>query len=272
MPTSQSSLRHRLYRILEPDDALTLSERVGDIVMGALIFANVVAAIVASVPGVEQTYGPALTWFERFSVLLFTIEYGLRVWTSVEAPRFAHPVTGRLKFLFTPMALLDLAVLLAGYMPAAGLDLRFIRVLRLVRLMRVLKLVRYSSSLQMFIDVFRDKRADLGVILVFLSVMVVLASSVMYIVEREEQPDVFSSIPAAMWWSIVTLTTVGYGDIAPMSTAGRILGAFIAVMGIGFFALPAGLLASGFAETIAKRGKEPVICPHCRKAIDDVSR
>lgn len=257
------TLRHHIYRILEPDDALTLSERVGDIVMGALIFANVVAAIVASVPGVEESYGAALLWFERLSVTLFTLEFGLRIWTCVEVPRFAHAVGGRIRFLLSPMALLDLAVLLAAYVPAGPLDLRFIRVLRLVRLMRVLKLVRYSSSLQMFLDVFHEKRADLGVVLVFLSVMVVLASSLMFIVERDVQPDVFSSIPAAMWWSIVTLTTVGYGDIYPVSMPGRVLGAVIAVMGIGFFALPAGLLASGFAGAIARRGRTSGACPHC---------
>jgi voltage-gated potassium channel len=265
------TLRHHVYRILEPDDALTLSERVGDIVMGALIFANVVAAIAASVPGVEEAYGPALGWFEGISVVLFTIEYGLRIWTSVEEKGFAHPITGRLRFLLSPMALLDLAVLVAAYLPAVSFDLRFIRVLRLVRLMRVLKLVRYSSSLKMFLDVFNDKRADLGVVLVFLSVMVVLASSLMFIAERHVQPDVFSSIPAAMWWSIVTLTTVGYGDIYPVSMPGRLLGAVIAVMGIGFFALPAGLLASGFAEAIAKRGQAPGACPHCGRGSEETT-
>lgn len=259
--------RH-VYRTLDPDDDTTPAESVGDAAMGALIFANVLAAILETVQGVPQQYGTLLERFEAFSVLIFSVEYVLRVWTSVENRRFARPIAGRLRFIFTPMALLDLAVILPWFLPTVRVDLRFIRILRLVRLMRVLKFVRYSHALQTFVDVFHEKRPDLAVVMVILSVMVVLASSLMFIVEGPAQPQAFSSIPAAMWWSVVTLTTVGYGDVYPVTMAGRALGAVIAVVGIGFFALPAGLLASGFAEAIARQNAEPTKCPHCGKPIE----
>jgi len=263
-----TGLREKVYRLLNPTGRIDAVERLGDLAIGSLILANVVAVVLESMSSVERS--AAFIHFETFSVMVFTLEYVLRVWSIVESRRFAAPLRGRVRFVLTPMALLDLLVILPWYLPTVTVDLRFVRVIRLIRMLRVLKFARYSHSLRTFASVFQEKRTDLTVVLVFLGVLVVLASSLMYMVENPAQPDLFSSIPAAMWWSVATLTTVGYGDIYPITPLGKFIGAFIALIGIGFFALPAGLLASAFADSVAKRraARRPRACPHCGQALE----
>jgi voltage-gated potassium channel len=154
------------------------------------------------------------------------------------------------------------------YIAWLPLDLRFLRILRLLRLLRVLKLGRYSTSMSLVARVFKRKWPDLAAALIVLLVMLVLASSLMYYVERDVQPVAFSSIPAAMWWGVATFTTVGYGDVYPQTPLGKMLGSVIAVLGIAFFALPAGILASGFSEERERHstGNRDSVCPHCGRA------
>jgi voltage-gated potassium channel len=146
----------------------------------------------------------------------------------------------------------------------AVLDLRFLRALRLLRFLRLFKLARYSDSIQLFVRVLRLKREELVITSVVGTIILLMASSLMYFAERSAQPEVFSSIPATLWWGVITLTTVGYGDVTPVTPVGQLLGAMIAITGIGLFALPASILASGFIE--AARGKISY-CPHCHQEI-----
>ena len=175
--------------------------------------------------------------------------------------------------MVTPLALIDLMAVLPFYLPFVFPDLRFMRALRLFRLFRVLKLARYSTSLQTFVDVLRLKKEELLLMLFAIMILLVVSSSLMYDVEHEAQPDDFSSIPAAMWWGIVTLATVGYGDIYPVTPWGKFIGSMVVILGIGLFALPTGVLASGFAEVLAKRKEEQkmagMVCPHCGRHIGD---
>ena len=137
-------------------------------------------------------------------------------------------------------------------------------------MLRVLKFARYSRTLQTFGTVFQEKRTDIAVMTLFLVLIVVIASSLMYFVEHPAQPQQFASIPAAMWWSVTTLTTVGYGDIYPITPLGKLIGAIIALIGIGFFALPAGILAAAFADELAKQRVKQRTCRHCGKEISEV--
>ena len=264
------SLRREVFRVLDPDATHTLVQRAGNIAVNVLILANVLAVILESVSSLRDRFAAAFDQFEAFSVLVFTVEYLLRVWTCVEQREYRHPVFGRMLFMVSPMAIIDLAVILPGLLPGQGLiDLRFARILRLVRMLRVVKLARYSRTLKTFGVVFRDKRMDIALMLMFLSILVVISSSLMYFIEHPEQPDKFSSIPAAMWWSVMTLTTVGYGDIYPITNMGKLIGALIALIGIGFFALPAGVLAASFAEELARQRTKARLttCPHCGEEI-----
>ena len=261
-------IQQRIYELLEvahPDDT---ASRFTDLFLFVLIALNVIAVIVETVDDVATQYALIFQFFEVFSVAVFSVEYVLRLWTCVADRRYAHPVTGRLRFAGSWHAVIDLLAILPFYLPMfLPVDLRVLRALRFFRLLRFLKLTRYSESMRIFGKVLRGERTELMIALFVAGVLLVLGSSFLYIVEHEAQPDAFSSIPAAMWWGVATLTTVGYGDVYPVTPLGRLLGAIVAIMGIGMFALPAGILASGFAREMGKRRSEPEVCPHCGENI-----
>ncbi|MBS1560398.1 MAG: potassium channel family protein [Bacteroidetes bacterium] len=201
------------------------------------------------------------------SFLVFAMEYMLRLWTCVENPAFASPLMGRLRYARTPMAIIDLLAFLPGMVRVA--DLRMVRILRLFRLLRALKAVRYIAALVMIREVIRERRDELVMTLVFMLFMLVMISAVMYEVEHDAQPTAFSSIPATMWWGIASLTTMGYGDIYPITSVGKLLAGVFALLGIGVFAIPTGILASGFSDKLASlrvsRLTSSERCPTCGK-------
>ena len=247
------AIRRRTHQILEGTREGDLVNRVFEIFMIVLIAGNVLAVILETVPSLGAAYGGLFFVFEVFSVAVFSIEYVLRVWAVIEDRRRTRmtPVGGRLRYMVTPMAIIDLLAFLPFYLSAFfAVDLRFLRVLRLLR---ILKLTRYSPALETFARVLRNERKPLVAALLMLGVVLILVSSLMFVFEQSAQPEAFGSIPAALWWGIVTLTTVGYGDVAPVTVGGKIFGALVTVMGVGIVAVPAGILASGFNQEIRKR-------------------
>jgi len=262
------NLKRRVYEIVEAHSG---ADRAGNIfklgIMG-LIVLSTISVVLETVPFLAQRYGVFFGWFERFSVAVFTAEYLARLWSCTADPALAHPVGGRLRMAARPLTLVDLAAILPFYMPFLfAVDLRFIRSLRLLRLARLLKLGRYSDSLQVLGRVFRNKKEELLITMFLAGILLVIVSSLMFFIENEVQPDKFSSIPAAMWWGIATLTTIGYGDIFPVTLAGKVLGSLSALIGIGMFALPAGILGSAFVEELNKR-RSQAVCPHCGKSLN----
>ena len=247
------SLRRSAFRFLETAEEDDSASRAVDIVLIVLIAASVIAVIVESIPAVETAYGPQLYWFEVFTIAVFSVEYLLRVWSCVEAqPKAARqPFRSRLRFMFSFHAIIDLLAILPFYLLAFGLfgnvDMRF---LRSVRLMRVLKLTRYFAALNMLLIAIRENGRALGASFLILVTIMLLASSGMYYFERQSQPVDFGSIPAAMWWAFATLTTVGYGDVTPITVGGKIFGALITVVAIGLVALPTSILASGYSQQL----------------------
>ena len=247
------SLRTRIYKIVEsthPDD---LHGQWFDYFIVALIITNVIAVILETVEGLYVAYTEFFTGFELFSVAVFTVEYLVRLWVVVDSPNenYRHPFNGRLRYAVTPMALIDIAAILPFYLSLLiPVDLRFMRVFRLLRL---LKLTRYSTALQTLGAVLYDQRRTLGASIFVMLILLVFSSSIIYLVEKDAQPEAFSSIPKAMWWGLATLTTVGYGDVTPATGIGKVFGATIMVLGIGMAALPAGILATGFATEMQKR-------------------
>lgn len=262
-------VKKRTFEILDIASAGDLSSKIFDVFIMTLISLNVIAVILETVEGLSSQYILYFKIFEVFSVVVFTIEYYLRLWSCTADKRFERPVMGRIRFAWTPLALVDLMAILPFYLPMIfPIDLRFIRAVRLFRLFRLFKLGRYSNSLKTLGNVFKAKKEELIITIFAVSILLVFTSSLIYFVEREAQPQAFSSIPSAMWWGVATLTTVGYGDIYPITPIGKFFGAIIAILGIGMFALPAGILASGFAEEMQRRRKRR-ICPHCGKDIDE---
>jgi voltage-gated potassium channel len=258
-----ASIRGLVHRHLEAANGRVTAVNAALMV---LIVANA-AALVAESVAATAAYAPAFRAFEAFSVAIFSIEYVLRVWSSAEVPRFADGVRGRLRYMGTPMAVIDLLAVLPFFLPARALDLRFLRVLRLLRVLRIAKLARYSTALDVLGAVLRDKRHELAMLLAVLLLLILCSGGLMYYAERDAQPLAFSSIPAAAWWSVVTLTTIGYGDVVPITAVGRLIGGIVAISGIALFALPAGMLGAAFTDAVARRRQADGLCAHCRQPL-----
>jgi voltage-gated potassium channel len=260
-------MKERIHKILSVSKNRGDLSWYVDIFIIVLISLNVAAIIAESVESVRQTYGILFYWFEIFSVLIFTVEYILRVWTANCIPKYKKPFSGNVKFIFSPLAIIDLLAILPFYLPFVGIDLRLLRMLRIFRIFRLFKIARYVEALSFIRKVFKRKKEELVISLIFTLFLLLVASSLMYYVENESQPDHFSSIPETMWWGIATLTTVGYGDVYPITPSGKILGGVIAVIGIGLFALPTGILASGFSDEISGKKRKGKRCQECNRPL-----
>ena len=245
---SPSCLRKKIWVLLEPANENDLLSKFVDIFLLILIFLNVLMVILETVDDLFLNYNKFFRIFEYFSVFVFSLEYAGRFWSCVEDKHNGDSFLKiRIKYLFSFPALVDLIAILPSLLAFIfpSIDLRFIRVLRIFRF---LKFSRYSSSINSLLEVIWDQRKSFGAAFFILSIMLILASSGMYLVEKDAQPEKFGNIPQAMWWSIVTLTTVGYGDAYPITALGKIFGSVIIILGIGTVALPSGILASAFTE------------------------
>lgn len=260
-----------IYEVLEVSDEKGNLSWIVDFFLMMLIGLNVFAFILETVDWVYELSPAFFIYFEYFSVAVFTVEYVFRLWTSDLKPGFQTPFIGRIKFAGTPLAVIDLLAILPFYLPLLGVDLRFLRILRMFRLFRLLKFARYVAALDILGKVIKKQKESLIMSLVLLFFLLLFTSSVMYFIEHEAQPDAFSSIPATMWWGIATITTVGYGDVYPITDLGRTLAGGIVIIGIGMIALPTGILVSGFMEQIDEQKEEQKsykYCPHCGEQLD----
>lgn len=264
--------RRRLYLTLSPDERGGIIERVFELIVILTIILNILEIVLDSVPSIHNAYGDLFKNFEIFSLIFFTIEYIARVYSIVENRKYAHPIHGRLKYIKTPLAIVDLLAFLPFYLIFLPIDLRFLRIFRLMALFRMFKIARYLHALSIFRRVLKDRKEQLVLSFIFILFVLVVISFIMFYAENEAQPDKFSSIPATMWWGVATLTTVGYGDIVPITSLGKFLGGIFAIAGVGLLALPAGILSSGFFEMIHTKNttsSRTRVCPHCGKEIHD---
>lgn len=263
-----SKIKKRTYEIIEKAKIDDRASRIFDIFIVTLIFLNVVVVILESVKNLSSNFSLFFRSFEIISVVIFTIEYISRLWSSNIDDRFKGKILGRIKYAVSPLALIDLFAILPFYIPMIiPIDLRFLRIIRLVRVFRIFKFGRYFESLQMLVIVLRKKKEELLITIFVVFLLLIIASSLIYEFENEAQPEVFANIPSSMWWAVVTLTTVGYGDVYPVTTIGKVLSAMVAFLGIGLFALPAGILSSGMISEIQEKNKKDIICPKCGQII-----
>lgn len=253
--------RRNMYELLEPSASGRKDARLIELFLIVLIFANILVVILESVKTINAQYRSTFIIIEYFSVFVFTIEYFLRIWCCVENPEWAKK--GRTRYATTPMAVIDLLSILPFYVHLLPVDFLFLRILRLFRLFRLLKIARYLKALNIIQAVVRERREQIVLSLIFILFLLVIISTVMFYVEHEAQPAIFTSIPATMWYAISTLTTVGYGDMVPVTPLGKLLGGVIAILGIGVIALPAGILSSGLTDHLHGRNKKERKCPHC---------
>lgn len=262
-------VRKRVWEILDTPADSDRASRVFDVAILILIVLNVLAVVLESIEYLHDRYVQLFYLFELFSVAAFTLEYAARIWSCVEDGQYRDPILGRLRYAGRFMSIVDLVAFLPFYLPFVGVDLRFVRLLRTIRIVRLLKIGRYYASLKLIGSVCSAKKEELVMTSCVMVTLLVISACVMFHCEHAAQPDKFSSIPATMWWSVSTLTTVGYGDVYPITPLGKVFAAIISVLGIGMFALPTGILGSGFVEEIQKRRREhPKICPHCGKSLE----
>lgn len=265
--------KRRVFEILEVSDDKGDISWVIDFFLMMLIGLNVLAFILETVESIYALSPTFFLYFEYFSVLIFTVEYIMRIWTADLKEGYENPILGRVKFSLSPLALIDLLAILPFYLPLMGVDLRFLRILRMFRLLRLLKFARYIAALEVMGDVMKRQKEALIMSVVLLFFLLLFSSSMMYFVENEAQPERFSSIPATMWWGIATITTVGYGDLYPITNFGKAIAGIIVIIGIGMIALPTGILVSGFMDYFNQNKEEADYnyCPHCGESLDSHS-
>lgn len=245
--------RRAVYETIEIGHGEDRVSKIFDATIVTLIVLNVAALVAETVPAIREAYGPYLYAFEVFTVAVFTVEYILRLWTAVEVPFLSRmkPWRARLALAKSGPLIIDLLAILPFYLHHfAPLDLG---VLRMLRLLRFLKLSRYSPAMHTLLRVLQNERKALIGASLLLLTAILFSSTLMYHLENAAQPDKFGSIPEAAWWSIATLTTVGYGDVTPITPLGRVVGGLTMIIGLCILALPVAIISTGFAQELQRR-------------------
>lgn len=260
------SIRERIFNVIEPESGHHHS-KLFDIFIMTLIVLSVLGVILESFEPLRLAYSEEFYQFEKWSVIIFTVEYVLRLLTADLLHKKSSLIGAFFKVFISFYGLIDLIAILPFYLPLLiAMDMRFIRILRLLRLFRVMKLTRYNHSMAVVIHVLKDKRPELGITAFVTLILMLLSSSLMYFSEHEAQPEVFPNIVSAFWWAITTLTTVGYGDVYPITGLGKTVASFMSILGILVIALPTGILSSAFFNMTQKKGHID-FCPHCGENI-----
>ncbi|MBQ8088512.1 MAG: ion transporter [Clostridia bacterium] len=263
-------IRQRVFFIISKAEEGDRASRAFDLTIMALIVLSVTAIVLQSFENLALRFANWFTAFECVTVAVFTLEYAARIWTAdLLYPNAEHP---RLKYILSPMALVDLCAILPFYLPFLGFDMRFLRLVRLFRLLRMFKLGRYSEALQTVVAVMKESASQL-IISILMCLFIMLSSAIiMYTVENPVQPEQFPNVIASLWWAICTLTTVGYGDVYPVTAIGRLFASIISLVGIGIIAIPTGIIAAGFSKAIGQTTQtkqEPKsYCPYCGKKLE----
>ncbi|MBL4800360.1 MAG: ion transporter [Emcibacter sp.] len=245
--------RRKLFEVIEMGLSGDRTSALFDGFMVGLILLNVVAVSLETVPDIRDPYHREFIAFEAFSLVVFCIEYMLRVWVCVEYRHNAEEdgkLGFRLRFMTSPLMVIDFLAIAPSLLFAFGIDLRLLRIFRLLRLF---KLMRYSPALASLGSVLYSERRALIATLIIMLGLSSFAATIMYYLERHLQPEAFGTIPHALWWALATLTTVGYGDVVPITWAGRLFGGVVMIFGVCMYALPIGIIASGFANEIHQR-------------------
>lgn len=253
MTGSKKTIKKRVFEIISKAEDGDRASKIFDWSIMILIALSIISIILESFASIYDKYHPVFQIFEVITVVVFTIEYLLRIWTAdLLFPEAKHP---HLKYIFSFMAIIDLLAILPFYLPFISADLRFLRMMRLFRLfrlLRVFKLGRYFEALQIIVKVIKTSGPQLVMSVVICFFVMLFSAIIMYTVENPVQPEQFPNVISSLWWAICTLTTVGYGDVYPITHVGRFFASVISLVGIGIIAIPTGIIAAGFNQVISR--------------------
>lgn len=251
-----AGLREHLYHQLHigswPNGRLTVLNRF----LVWVIVAAVAVAIIATEPVIHRRYASQILVAELAFGAIFLVEYVARVYAAAERPGPESVWRKRWSFIRSPIGLVDLAVVLVTFTPFLTTDAQILRVVRLLRVFSVMKFGRFSAATSQLLGSIRDRSYDLLVCIVFACILLLTGASAMFWIEGDIQPDGFGSIPRALWWAVITLTTVGYGDVSPVTPLGKLVGSVMAVSGILLIAMPTGIIAAAFSDAMQRRREE----------------
>ena len=226
-----------------------------EIVLTLIICLSIFLTVIETEKSIYQSYKSILQNIDFVIVLIFSLEYLLRLFYCSKADKRYQGFKGKIKYILSPYAIIDLIAIIPSLLQFFTTNLFFLRIFRLIRMLRVMKLIKKSPPIRMFLEaIIKSKTQLLGSLVVTLFAIFV-SSICMYMVESELQPEQFGIIPRAMWWSMATLTTVGYGDVFPITALGKIISSIVAILGIGIVALPAGIIAGNYKEILEKQEK-----------------
>ncbi|MCC5921066.1 MAG: ion transporter [Cyclobacteriaceae bacterium] len=256
MSDTKSTLTKKIAHIINDQDTKYSTGYWIDMLVLFMILLSVLIIIFESVPEYNEKYADIFFYLDWVTITFFAIEFFIRWLTATGNKDFADSKYPRLKYFFSLGGQIDFWAFFPFLIPAIfGFDLRQFKLLRIFRIIRIFKTVRYSQSITILKNIFQNKKQDLIISMVSILFLLIIASSLMYLFEREVQPEHFNSIPKCLWWAAITATQVGYGDVVPISFLGRVIGVAVAFMGIGVFAIPAGIIAAGYTDEMEKRRK-----------------
>lgn len=264
-------IKHRIFEIIETPTESNKASKIFDVTSITLILLNL-GIVIAETFALPDAVQGILQYIEIISIAFFTMEYILRLVTSdLKYPELSK-FKSRVRYMFSFLAIIDLLSILPFYIPMLiPVDLRVLRTLRIFRIFRILKINRYTNALTTIGQVFKNKASQLISSCCVVFVLMLIAAILMFNIENAAQPDTFKNAFDAIWWAVATLTTVGYGDIYPVTDAGKILSSIIAILGIGFVAVPTGIITAGFQEELSKNDteeKEKKYCPYCGEKLE----
>ena len=283
------SIEKALYYIVDENDEHNRLSKFFNYFLMALIILSVGEMALETDDGIFLPYRNYFRIFDFFTVMVFSTEYIIRIMTAHLIPENKGKTRWQAvkTYIFSFAGLVDLLSILPFYLDFTNLDLRVLRMLRLLRFFRVFKITRYNDSMKLVADVIRDKRSEIGVIMGLIFIIMIIASFIMFYAEHKDNAEYFPNVLSCLWWAIVTMTTIGYGDVYPITTAGKVVGSIMALLGIGLVAMPTGIISAGFLEKIAEKKKEEKdkgkeepkenisennqkhYCPYCGHKLDD---
>lgn len=263
--TQTDSFKRTLFLIIDDHKSRRPLNRIFHGILLALIIISSLLLIVESVDSFHESYSLYLYPLEVFTMVFFSLEYILRIYTCTEISKYKQSLLGRLRYVITPLMLIDLLSIIPFYLIIFSSNYSGFYIFSIFRVLRLFKAIRYVKAFKIIGKVFYIQREQLLVSFVFIIFVFVFASSIIYIAEKDAQPEKFSDIPSAMWYTVATITTVGYGDVYPITLMGKITGGLISMTGLLLFAIPTSILTSGFLKLNKEKRKETdeITCPSC---------